>query len=256
LFSSFNQMDMENIDINFIISDAGSNDENVNIVRELMNKYKNKLKIIFMYFWLDSEREQFAKENPESTFHSFPYLWNGVIENDNIELNDIYCMCDSSNVVNKNWIRAICSPHYIFHKEKLIIKSLGGDYTAESTIRLENENEFKEEFLSYEHQFHGLGGGRGQGISIKADNLEYTNQKFSCTGGCDDELIYRLVKLGGYKFIGHNKSLAIHRIHETGSGERKPNWAYKQLIKMYKNNEFKLNLTYDVINPIWIERNY
>lgn len=261
LFQSFECMNSAGIDFEIIITDSGSDEKNKNNVLKLLEKHKSDqnlftpLKITYLIHDLDELRKEFNDKNLDGTFHGFPYISNSALKYCN---KDIHVICDSSNIVNKNWLKGLCSPHYIFHKSKIIVKANGGDFTADSTLLLE-EKDFLEEYLEYPHTYYGFGAGRGFGWSIKTTEIKRLggfNQIFSCCGAVDDDLIYR-AKLDGFQFIGHNKSLGLHRIHNEGyeQNTRKPNWGYKKLKELHQNTEIVCNTNTEII-PIEIYKNF
>jgi hypothetical protein len=257
LFQSFLAMDRENIDVDFIITDSGSDKPNVDLIKYILREYKSKLKITFLYHDLDIYREKFNNNNPDGTFHGFPYISNSAL----LFINkDIHIICDSSNIVNKNWLRALCSPHYTFHKERIILKCKGADFTAESTVSL-IDKDFKEEYFTLPHTYYGFQAGRGFGWSLKTNNLKALGgfrHLFSSCGGVDDDLWYR-AKLEGFKFFGHKEGFSVHRIHNEGyeKNPRKPNWAYKQLKELYiTQNITQPFIKFEHIDPIYTLKNY
>ena len=257
LFDSFFQMNKDNIDLQIIITDSGSDDEEIKKVNDLMNSYKGIFKIDYIIHDLIKLREKFNDENKDGTFHGFPYISNSAL---NFCKGDILAICDSSNVVNDNWLMGLVVPHYKFFNSKLILKSRGADYTAESTLKLENEKKFSKDFLKLEHNYHHFEAGRGFGWSMKTKNLielgGFRHLLSSC-GGVDDDLIYR-AKINGFQFIGTEASFAIHRIHNEGyeKNARKPNWAYRKLCELYIDNKSDTIINFESIKPIKHFKNY
>lgn len=260
LFESFECMDKNNIECQFIITDSGSSKEEIENVKKLLDNFQGKLKIDFLIHELNDLREEFNKNNLDGTFHGFPYISNSAL---NFCKNDVHVICDSSNIVNYKWLQGLVSPHYLYYNEKLIIKSRGGDYTPESTLELENKN-FSIDYFELPHTYHEFQAGRGFGWSIKTKDIielgGFRHLLSSC-GGVDDDFIFRAVKLDKFKFFGHKESFALHRIHNEGyeKNSRKPNWAYKQLKKLYiENLEENKNpkIEFDPTKPIETFRNY
>lgn len=257
LFKSFLAMDRTDIETQFIITDSGSDFDNTEKIFSLMKSYQNVLKIDFIQHDLDSLREKFNADNPDGTFHGFPYISNSAL---NYVKNDIHILCDSSNLVSSSWLRSLCSPHYVFHKSRLIIKSRGGDYTAESTLQFEDrENFFEQIDFKRPHTDYGFEAGRGFGWSIKTSEIKKMggfNQELSCCGAVDD-FTWSLAKKEGFQFLGHNQAKAIHRIHNEGyeKNPRKPNWGYKKLFELYQQDLIK-NQNQEFVTPKLHLKNY
>lgn len=255
LFDSFLQMDRDNIDLQIIITDSGSDESEIEKVRNIIDN--SIFDIDYIVHDLNDLRKDFNEKNKDGTFHGFPYISNSAL---NFCRGDIHVVCDSSNVVNKNWLMGLVVPHYKFFNSKLILKSRGGDYTAESTISLANEMKFKNEFLELPHTYHNFDAGRGFGWSLKTKSLidigGFRHLLSSC-GGVDDDLIYR-AKMNGFQFIGSEPSFALHRIHNEGyeKNERKPNWAYKKLKELYIENKLETIIEFESIKPIKHYKNY
>jgi hypothetical protein len=173
--------------------------------------------------------------------------------------NTVHIICDSSNIVDNQWLRGLCSPHYIWPKSKIIVKSRGGDFTPESTITLEDKS-FNYDYFNLPHTYYKFAAGTGFGWSILTDNIKLLggfNQLLSCCGAVDDDFIYRARKYG-FMYIGQEKSFAIHRIHSEGyeKNKRKPNWGYKQLVNLHVNNKTSNIIKNDIIAPIKVVSNH
>ena len=257
LFESFKAMDKTNVDCQFIITDSGSSEGEKTNVLKLLDTYRGILKVDFLYHNLNEQRDDFNKKNSDGTFHGFPYISNSAL---NYCKNDIHILCDSSNIVNDKWLIGLCCEHYLFFKEKLIIKSMGGDFSSESTIKLETMD-FSLECFKLPMMFYGFEAGRGFGWSIKTSELKrlggFRHLLSSC-GGVDDCFWYR-AKLDGFKFFGNNNSMAAHRIHSEGyeTNLRKPDWAYKQLKRIYiTNKENNPIIPFESIKPKEVYKNY
>lgn len=258
LFQSFELMDSNNIDCQFIITDSGSSEKEKSNVLKLLDNYEYKFKIDFLYHNLDEQRKEFNEKNPDGTFHGFPYISNSALNYCN---NDIHILCDSSNIVHPKWLIGLCCEHYLFFKENLIIKSKGGDFTSESTIKLESMNFDPVECFKLPMLYYEFAAGRGFGWSIKTSELKRLGgfrHLFSSCGGVDDDFWYR-AKLEGFKFFGNSNSMAAHRIHNEGYelNPRKPDWAYKKLKEIYIiNNEINPIIPFESIKPIETYKNY
>jgi hypothetical protein len=266
LFESFDKMDRSNIDVKFIIADAGSDEKNKNEIMDILDKYKNKLNILFLYNNYDDKRIEFNNLHPDSNFHSFPYLNNMALQY--IDDDEVFILCDSSNIVNDRWLRGLCSLHYIYPDKKLIVRAKGADFSAKSTTEIENKN-FDNKFFDMEQTYNHFGGGNGQGISMLGKNIKeiggYDQINFSCVGGADDQFHYRFLKHFSDKslFIGNENSYGIHRVHNDGYDKSKgqrprtPGYAYKLLKKLYiEEKNTSLIIHNEIINPIEIHKNY
>ncbi len=245
LFQSFEQLDMENIDTEFIITDSGSDDENVQIVKDLIDKYNGTLKIKYLWNDLSEQRKKFESEHKDIPFHGFNRISNVAL---NHIQNDIYCLCDSSNIVAREWLRTLISPHYTHRDKTLITKVLGADFTTGSTILInkKRDRDYSPNYFKLHHTRNdGYSAGSGTGISFKneiAKKVRFNNYLSSV--GTDDDFTYRFLQYAGSKglFLGNNfenRVLAIHRKHfegydeEKGERKRNPGWAYKTLHKWY-----------------------
>lgn len=257
LFQSFEAMDRKDIDVQFIITDSGSDDFNKEQIIKLVNEYQDRLKVLFITTDLSEKRQQFNEANPDGTFHGFPYISNMALD---YCIGDIHMLCDSSNIVNKHWLRALCSPHYKYYNTKMAIKVMGADFTAESTVQMENAT-YSEDLFNLPHKAYGFEAGRGFGWSMKMQLLKELggfNKTFSSCGGVDDELWYRM-KLEKFIFVGHPEAKGFHRIHNEGYevNKRKPNWAYKKLEEIYLDNTQPVTkLEQEHLVPLFEFKNY
>jgi len=255
LFESFEAADRENIDLEFIITDSGSNDKNKKIIMDLLDKYRDTLKIRFLYHDFSEQRKAFEAANADGAFHGSVYGFNSALR---YCKNDVFLNADSSNVVNKDWIRGMLSPHYIFHKSKLWVRSKGGDFTPEVGYDLKDAK-FSSSILELPHTYVGFGGGNGMGFSLKTKNIKALkgfNQLLSCCAGPDDDLRFRC-KEDGFQFLGHESALAIHRPHYSGweSKGRKSAYGYRKMIELFVE---KTETTFDnkVVEPLEIHCNF
>lgn len=261
LFESFYEMDRNNIDTQFIITDAGSDEDNKSQILELLEAYKNKLNILFLYHNVDEQRNIFNNNHPDGTFHSFPFITNSALK---YAEGDVFINCDSSNIVDKEWVRGLCSLHYMYPEKKLVVKSRCADFTAESTLSLEGKY-FDYSYFTLPHDYHEFTAGTGCGFSAKIKNVNMIggfNNHFSCCGAVDDEFIYRMIKDGGM-FIGNKPSFAIHRTHKDGydpnknQKKRLPDWGYKELKKMYIDAKSPMIIqNNDDVVPLEVHKNY
>lgn len=251
LFKSFSNMDKNNIDVEFIITDSGSDEQNISMIQKVIDDYRGILNITALIHNLDDIRQEFNEKNPDGTFHGFPYISNSALNYCN---NDIHCICDSSNIVNKEWLIGLCYPHYVY-KNNLVIKARGADFTPESTVFIEqNQDRNIDEYLNLPYTYHDFSAGTGFGWSVKTDNVRSLggfNQTLSCCGAVDDDFIYRALQ-NNYLYLGNEPPLGVHRIHNEGyeKNPRKPQWGYKMLQKIHIE---KLDLFYnEPIKPVKI----
>lgn len=187
-----------------VVGDTGSNKENQDIFNEILEEYKGKVLIKYVYINKNNMRHI-------PHFHAWSFSINAAIK---ASVGDIVVYCDSQILVPPRLISSLASPH--MEADNIFIRSKTLNFSHQETDVAINEDFYKKpwnEILSLVSKKKYSLGRTSWGVRREAlIKVGGADERFTHYGCHDDDMILRLM-LNGYKNMMADVE-CIHQRHE------------------------------------------